>query len=155
MVCNHLQNASILASILASMSTSTSAQKLQAKLFGNGAAIPHADKGLGTDPNLTLNIPKLVVDSADTNPVSKNGVSQPDKAQSTRPQSTKSYRQVLLDKLGTKYEGVERYRLDQDGAKERHWKRWGPYLSERQWVSTLLSLPLLLIFASLIVGDCS
>jgi hypothetical protein len=28
-------------------------------------------------------------------------------------------------------------RLDQAGRYEKHWKRWGPYLSERQWVSRL------------------
>ena len=27
----------------------------------------------------------------------------------------------------------ERQRLDEDAAKTRHWKRWGPYLSERAW----------------------
>ncbi|SPO38687.1 related to glucosidase I [Pseudozyma flocculosa] len=28
---------------------------------------------------------------------------------------------------------VEETRLQEDANKERHWKRWGPYLSERQW----------------------
>ena len=32
----------------------------------------------------------------------------------------------------------EESRLDQSEAKEKHWKRWGPYLSERQWVRTCL-----------------
>jgi hypothetical protein len=27
----------------------------------------------------------------------------------------------------------ERQRLDEDDARKRNWKRWGPYLSERQW----------------------
>ncbi len=27
----------------------------------------------------------------------------------------------------------ERQRLDEDGARQRHWKRWGPYLSDRAW----------------------
>ena len=27
----------------------------------------------------------------------------------------------------------ERERLDQDGTRTRHWKRWGPYLSDRAW----------------------
>jgi len=27
----------------------------------------------------------------------------------------------------------ESVRLDEDGRRERNWKRWGPYLSERQW----------------------
>lgn len=32
------------------------------------------------------------------------------------------------------YKSQEEYRLDEDERKEKHWKRWGPYLSERQWV---------------------
>jgi hypothetical protein len=27
----------------------------------------------------------------------------------------------------------ERMRLEEDGRREKNWKRWGPYLSERQW----------------------
>ena len=27
----------------------------------------------------------------------------------------------------------ERRRLDEARTKERAWKKWGPYLSERQW----------------------
>jgi len=30
-------------------------------------------------------------------------------------------------------QGAERKRLDEDAARKRHWKRWGPYLSERAW----------------------
>jgi hypothetical protein len=29
--------------------------------------------------------------------------------------------------------GAEVQRLEQDGRRERNWKRWGPYLAERQW----------------------
>src|SRR5262245_29731757 len=28
---------------------------------------------------------------------------------------------------------AEQQRLDEDARRERHWKRWGPYLSERAW----------------------
>jgi hypothetical protein len=28
---------------------------------------------------------------------------------------------------------AEKVRLDQDRRREKNWKRWGPYLSERQW----------------------
>ncbi|MEO1336990.1 MAG: glucosidase, partial [Myxococcota bacterium] len=28
---------------------------------------------------------------------------------------------------------AERQRLEQDARREKNWKRWGPYLSERQW----------------------
>jgi len=49
---------------------------------------------------------------------------------------TQTYRQRLLHKLGSaKYTSVEEYRLDQDRERSRHWKRWGPYLSERQWAT--------------------
>ncbi|KAI5480730.1 hypothetical protein MNV49_007657 [Pseudohyphozyma bogoriensis] len=30
---------------------------------------------------------------------------------------------------------IEEKRLAEDGRKEKHWKRWGPYLSERQWAT--------------------
>src|SRR5687768_5452510 len=30
-------------------------------------------------------------------------------------------------------EDAERRRLREDGTRERNWKRWGPYLAERQW----------------------
>src|SRR5258708_20004580 len=29
--------------------------------------------------------------------------------------------------------GAERRRLDEDRRREKNWKRWGPYLSDRQW----------------------
>ena len=29
--------------------------------------------------------------------------------------------------------GAESRRLDEDARRESNWKRWGPYLSERQW----------------------
>src|SRR5437773_9251775 len=29
--------------------------------------------------------------------------------------------------------GAERKRLAEDARREKNWKRWGPYLSERQW----------------------
>lgn len=58
--------------------------------------------------------------------------------QSSRPSPppTETYRQRLLKKLGgTKFTSVEEYRLDQDRSRSKHWKRWGPYLSERQWAT--------------------
>ena len=27
----------------------------------------------------------------------------------------------------------EEIRLSESGARQKHWKRWGPYLSERAW----------------------
>ncbi|KAL7423491.1 hypothetical protein Q5752_001071 [Cryptotrichosporon argae] len=48
-------------------------------------------------------------------------------------EENKSYRERLLAQLGPRYRSVEEYRLDQSDRYEVHWKRWGPYLSERQW----------------------
>ncbi len=31
------------------------------------------------------------------------------------------------------FRGAERQRLDEDAVRKQHWKRWGPYLSERAW----------------------
>ena len=28
---------------------------------------------------------------------------------------------------------AERLRLEEDDRREKNWKRWGPYLAERQW----------------------
>jgi hypothetical protein len=50
------------------------------------------------------------------------------------------YRDRLLRRLGSEYRGAERYRLEADRKKEVHWKKWGPYLSDRQWVCPLLTL---------------
>ena len=31
--------------------------------------------------------------------------------------------------------GAEGQRLQEDAARQKNWKRWGPYLSERQWAT--------------------
>ncbi|KDQ21556.1 hypothetical protein BOTBODRAFT_25994 [Botryobasidium botryosum FD-172 SS1] len=46
-----------------------------------------------------------------------------------------TYRERLISIQGSDYTSVEQYRLEQDGRKDRHWKRWGPYLAERQWAT--------------------
>lgn len=38
-------------------------------------------------------------------------------------------------KYFAEYKSVEEQRLEEDIAKIKHWKRWGPYLSERQWAT--------------------
>ncbi|ORY35385.1 putative cytoplasm protein [Naematelia encephala] len=45
----------------------------------------------------------------------------------------KSLRDRLMQNLGPRYRSVEEHRLDQSDRYEVHWKRWGPYVSERQW----------------------
>lgn len=82
------------------------------------------------DPGLSIQIPKS------STPTELGLLSQvsnltPDADPSV---PTKKYRQKLSEKLGSKYQGTEKYRLEQDEKRERHWKRWGPYLSDRQWV---------------------
>jgi hypothetical protein len=52
----------------------------------------------------------------------------------------RSFRERLVERFGVDYYGVERYRLAQAARKELHWKRWGPYVSDRQWASTILCL---------------
>jgi hypothetical protein len=44
-------------------------------------------------------------------------------------------RDKLMRSMGPRYTSVEEFRLDQAEHYEKHWRRWGPYLSERQWVS--------------------
>ena len=44
------------------------------------------------------------------------------------------HRNRLLQRPVRDYCGAERYRLEADRKKEVHWKKWGPYLSDRQWV---------------------
>lgn len=33
------------------------------------------------------------------------------------------------------YKSVEEKRLEEDQEKKKHWKRWGPYVAERQWAT--------------------
>ncbi|WWC90864.1 uncharacterized protein L201_005801 [Kwoniella dendrophila CBS 6074] len=48
-------------------------------------------------------------------------------------QEQKSLRERLQRSMGPRYRSVEEHRLDQSDRYEVHWKRWGPYVSERQW----------------------
>ena len=134
-----------------------SAKNIQAKLFGGGTGASDANQngsrsatpqpsaganggnnnsGNGETPSLQIKIP---APQPPKFPKDKEAAPEPKKI-ARRSGSTvnlkpyETYQQRLLNKLGTKYDGVERYRLEQDEKRERHWKRWGPYLSERQWV---------------------
>ena len=42
-----------------------------------------------------------------------------------------SHRQTASDSQSSIL--AEQQRLDEDAKRQRHWKRWGPYLSERAW----------------------
>ena len=127
-------------------------QKIQDRLFGKSTAVQNDtnDNLQGQQPfptgpmeridlptPLTIDIPKDSTSSS-TAPQRKN-TDNPDSGDendglnaATPP--LQPYRERLAEKLGDKYKGAEKYRLEQDEARERHWKRWGPYLSDRQWV---------------------
>src|SRR6059058_2441185 len=40
-----------------------------------------------------------------------------------------------MDPTSLRGDTVEEKRLAEDASRERNWKRWGPYLSERQWAT--------------------
>ena len=128
---------------------SSSVKKVQNKLFGRQQTTPTTplqsdDTSLQdrVDPPtpLTINIPKP--QATPTLPVRKNTTDSSPRqdADNTFNQDTeampqmRSYRERLAQQLGDKYKGAEKYRLREDDKREKHWKRWGPYLSDRQWV---------------------
>lgn len=105
-------------------------KRVQEKLFRGGSSTP--DLTQPASPALTINIPKPPTTST---PLPKRE-KQPDSSPKAEEASdSRKYRERLVSTLGDKYKGVEKYRLLQDEKKERHWKRWGPYLSDRQWAT--------------------
>jgi hypothetical protein len=117
------------------------ASKQQAKIL-RGQTLDREDGSTTVrnpvDPSLTIQIPKPpnLVTSIPGGPTAPPKLKAPAEASPNQeiPLDTRSYRERLVEKLGHKYPGVEKFRLQQDEKKDRHWKRWGPYLSERQWV---------------------
>lgn len=113
------------------------AEQIRGKLFGN-------DKQKGGDNPLTrstsdvplsIQIPKPDPPSQSTQPPKLPNANKSDS--SPKPEHARdprSFRERLVEHLGHEYHGAERYRVVQDDNKEVHWKRWGPYLSDRQWV---------------------
>ena len=125
-------------------------QKIQDKLFGKSTTaqstpidanidqqqLSSSSERVDPSSSLSINIPKA---NSSTNleppkKSSKLGSEDDDGPEATTP-PLRTYRERLIERLGDKYKGVEKYRLEQDDKRERHWKRWGPYLSDRQWVS--------------------
>ncbi|KAI0930329.1 hypothetical protein AcW1_009055 [Taiwanofungus camphoratus] len=110
-------------------------KNIQGKLFRgeNNGLTPSRST---SDPALTISIPKQ-----NEPPPAPPAPPKLSKTDSSSPKhegdhgGLKPFRERLSEKLGTDYHGAERYRLDQDAAKERHWKRWGPYVSDRQWAT--------------------
>lgn len=117
---------------------SSSVKAIQEKLFrggddSNGPGLSDSDS---RDNRLTIQIPKPAASKSEPPPkASKTSPRGPNVSDGGTIQE--SYRQRLNDSLGVNYTGAERHRLQQDDARLRHWKRWGPYLSDRQWVSLI------------------
>ncbi|CAE6481441.1 unnamed protein product [Rhizoctonia solani] len=115
-----------------------SAKDIRTKIFSQAATGSDSGTPPITDPGLTIDIPKPTSAPAAPAPLPKSKTKaedvDEDEPVAQGQTDTRSYRQKVLDALGTSYTSVENYRLEQDARKERHWKRWGPYLAERQWV---------------------
>lgn len=123
---------------------SESIKKVQGKLFRGEGAIKQSQQPDRASPGLAIHIPKPASPQPAPNPPPKLSKPPPDVSPKDHgaegDQPTGRYRDRVIELLGGHYHGVEKYRLAQDDQKERHWKRWGPYLSERQWVS-LVNFP--------------
>jgi len=129
---------------------------MEAATMNDGArcAVPEAgddDNSCGSanltqGPGLTVIIPKPKLSgsappnlpkkpASDQSPKVVDDVNGGDDAEEgEEAMETVPFRHRLAKTLGEEYRGAERYRLIQDDKKEKHWKRWGPYLSDRQWV---------------------
>jgi len=113
-----------------------SAKNLQNKIFGTPSSSSSTLKPSPSDPGLTINIPT-------SHAASPNAGHTQHKPRPTTPTAhvgkdstavPKKYRERVAAELRSDYQSVERFRLLQDECKDRHWKKWGPYLAERQWV---------------------
>ena len=126
--------------LLPRFNMATNVRSIQQKLFrSESPGLQNISDPSKPDNPLTISIPKTVTPP----PGLPQKVGKPTES-NTQPTSNENasrlYRDKLRQKLGSDYKTVEHYRLDQDGRRERHWKRWGPYVSDRQWVRYRLSL---------------
>ncbi|GAA5832964.1 hypothetical protein JCM3766R1_000378 [Sporobolomyces carnicolor] len=53
----------------------------------------------------------------------------------SHPFPTPGLKQANQEFVFDDFKSIEERRLEEDERKEKHWKRWGPYLSERQWAT--------------------
>ncbi|KAJ8592711.1 hypothetical protein M405DRAFT_732751 [Rhizopogon salebrosus TDB-379] len=114
---------------------SDAVKTLQQKLFRGAEDTSGIQQTDSRDPGLTIQIPKVEPAASPKLPTKASKTAPSDLNGTQENDSTKSYRQRLSESLGADYHGVEKYRLLQDQKRERHWKRWGPYLSDRQWAT--------------------
>ncbi|KAH6914472.1 cytoplasmic protein [Coprinopsis sp. MPI-PUGE-AT-0042] len=129
---------------------SNAVKKVQEKLFGgvsglpdDGSAnnvaddvapidgLPSASTPRKDGPFLSIDIPKA-----------KNTPVPPPRKTSEAIQKAadaytapRPFRQRLAEQLGREYRGAEHHRLGQDNVRDKHWKKWGPYVSDRQWAT--------------------
>src|SRR5882762_11768159 len=116
--------------------TSESIKKVQGKLFRGETIQQSQQSDSRPSPGLAIHIPQATPHPPTPNPPPKLSKPTSDPSPGDSNSDSRPYRARVLERLGVHYGGVEKYRLLQDGKRERHWKRWGPYLSERQWVSS-------------------
>jgi len=113
----------------------SSTKRIQGKLFRG-----EPGDGSGSDPSktgsLTIDIPTNTLQTKSVQPLKTSKPAEHVEVDEDVPEGryTIPYRDRLSQRLGNEYHGAERYRLESDRKKEVHWKRWGPYLSDRQWV---------------------
>ncbi|KAA1475157.1 hypothetical protein DENSPDRAFT_883343 [Dentipellis sp. KUC8613] len=121
-----------------------SLKSVQQKIFRAGATPAPApttpdnegDSPPRVEPSLSIQIPKHHINTP-SKPPPKLTKPAPDPAAPAPAEDAEDdprpYRERVREKLGSDYRTTEQYRLLQDEKHERHWKRWGPYLSDRQW----------------------
>lgn len=113
----------------------SSTKRIQGKLFRG-----ESGDGSGSDPtkpgSLTIDIPTNTLQTKSVQPSKVPKPTEGVEIANDAPEGryTTPYRDRLLRRLGNEYRGAERYRLEADRKKDVHWKKWGPYLSDRQWV---------------------
>ena len=122
------------------------AEQIRGKLFGAGKPKANNDKSADepiarstSEVPLSIHIPKPDPPAVQpAPPPRKEKESKSDSSPKPEVERPKTFRQRLVEELGPDYHGAERHRLVQDDKKDLHWKRWGPYVSDRQWVSFAL-----------------
>ncbi|ORX38653.1 putative cytoplasm protein [Kockovaella imperatae] len=115
-----------------------------------GSAPSNANANTNASEGFKIDIPSLNGESEkrekdnlpkrNVPPAQENGQSSPAPAEETDTPRGSNRGGFLRDRIQEEYQrqqrvyrSVENWRLDQADAYEAHWKRWGPYVSERQW----------------------
>ena len=121
------------------------AEQIRGKFFGGAKAKTNDDKPADEpvtrstpDVPLSIHIPKPEPPPVQPPPPPRKESKSDSSPKPEASKDSRSFRQRLVETLGPDYHGAERHRLVQDNNKELHWKRWGPYVSDRQWVRRYL-----------------